>query len=226
MKLKKPKSICFVDDDPEEIRRFRENLKARYCIGAGTSVSQALEDLKKNGGRRPKLFLFDLYYPTGPLNTKTELEELAHARQEFLKAETKFKEVLCKLRQSSDGGFRLARIIHKNRIRKIPFAFFTRKGTLEDAIAAYDGGAVSIIKKPDPNQDQNKSGNPLDMAFSSNLNNISRAIEEALTRSTFWWKYRWIIVTLIIGLVSGFLSSIAALGFHNWITILTAGNGR
>jgi DNA-binding NtrC family response regulator len=222
MKLKKPKSICFVDDDPEEVRRFRDNLKARYRVGAGTSIDQAFEDLKKNGGKRPKLFLFDLYYPTGPLSTKTELEELAHARQEFLKAEARFREVLCKLRQSSDGGFRLARIVRK---RRIPFAFFTRKGTLEDAIAAYEGGALSVIKKPDPNEDQNKLENPLDLAFSSNVDNLNRAIEEALTRTTLWWKYKKVIVGIVIGLLANYIYSIAGSLTH-WILRFVAGNGK
>lgn len=44
MRRKKP-SICFVDDDPEEIRRFRENLDGVFEIGAGMNAVFVIDAL-------------------------------------------------------------------------------------------------------------------------------------------------------------------------------------
>src|SRR5713226_8561654 len=118
------KAVCFVDDDPEEIQRFRCNLEREFDIGSGTSLDEALNDLRAQGRARPNLFLLDLYFPEGPRNTEEELQELARARQEFLRAQAAFLAVLGRLGQSARGGFSLARRLQSE--SRVGFAFFTR----------------------------------------------------------------------------------------------------
>lgn len=205
--IRKKHSICFVDDDPQELRRFHENLQNDFVIVVGTSISEAMDKLRDQGVRKPDLFLLDMYYPEGPKSTEDELRVLASARQEFLEAQAKFASVLAGLRQSSRGGFNLARDVRKQ--YRTGFAFFTRKGTLEDAIQALDAGALRVIKKPDPNQSE-LHGNALpaayDLAFKSNARNVVRDIEDALRRSSWWWKHKG----AVFAYSAGFLTSLAA----------------
>ena len=53
------KVICYVDDEKDEIRRFRKNMESYYIVAAGVSLNEAVAQL---GGRRPDLFLLDLYH--------------------------------------------------------------------------------------------------------------------------------------------------------------------
>lgn len=54
-------SICFVDDDQDEIRRFRDSMGERYTLGAGVTLDQAIEELRQNRVPKPDLILLDLY---------------------------------------------------------------------------------------------------------------------------------------------------------------------
>lgn len=199
--------LCFIDDDPEELRRFRENLKNDLVVATGTSISEAVGDLKAKGFEKPDLFLLDLYYPEGPTSSPRELEDLAAARLEFLKAQARFLSVLASLRQSSRGGFRLAKDVWKQ--YRTGFAFFTRKGTLEDAIEGIDAGAVRIIKKPDPSESELQA-NPLsaayDLAIETNRHHAIRDVEDAVKLSTWWWKHKEAVFAYFVG----FLSSLGA----------------
>ena len=51
------KSVCFVDDDKDEIRRFRQFMGDRYIVGTGTTLDDALQDLKNRKVRKPDLFV-------------------------------------------------------------------------------------------------------------------------------------------------------------------------
>jgi len=209
------KSVCFVDDDPEEIRRFRENLNSVFTIGAGTSIPDALEDLQKNGLDKPDLFLLDMYFPSGPLSTQEELHELELARADFLTAQSKFLSVLVRVRQSSRGGFNLVEELKsKNQVMRwgqVPYAFFTRKATLEEGIEALDNGAIRVIKKPDPNTTE-KEGRSLseayDLAFKNQKTDVARNINDARRRATWWWRHRGDIRGIIIGVVVTILGGV------------------
>jgi hypothetical protein len=136
--------ICFIDDDPQELQRFRANLNDHFEVAIGTSVSGATEDLKKQGFDKPDLFLLDLYYPEGPTSSAKELEGLAAARHEFL-------------------------------------------------LEGLDAGAVRIIKKPDPSDSElrkNSLTDAYDEAFRNNAHHVIRDIEDAIRRSTWWWKHK------------------------------------
>jgi CheY-like chemotaxis protein len=200
-------AVCLIDDDPEELRRFRDNLKDYFIIGTGTSLREAMDDLRKKGRRKPDLFLLDMYYPEGSTSTPDELSTLAGARQEFLKAQATFLSVLASLRQSSRGGHRLANELRKR--YQIGYAFFTRKGTLEDGIEALDNGAVRLIKKPDPSQselDGNTLAGAYDMALKNKARDVVRDIEDAIRLSNWWWKHREAVFAYAVG----FLSSLGA----------------
>jgi CheY-like chemotaxis protein len=63
------RALCFVDDDADEVRRFRGQLGGTFLIGAGTSLPEAIERLKRQGRGEPDLFVLDMYFPEGPPNT-------------------------------------------------------------------------------------------------------------------------------------------------------------
>jgi hypothetical protein len=60
------KSICYIDDDEAEIKRFRENLGDRYILGTGTTFEAAIKALQEEQVSKPDLFLLDLYFGPKP----------------------------------------------------------------------------------------------------------------------------------------------------------------
>ncbi|HUU59180.1 MAG TPA: hypothetical protein VMZ50_06535 [Phycisphaerae bacterium] len=204
-------AVCFVDDDPAELARFADNLADRFVIGAGTSVDEALADLRAKGRQRPDLFVLDLYFPEGAGNTPEQREELKDAWNRFLDAKGQFAAVLDRLGQTSRGGFALARGLRDDRrLRKAGVAFFSRKGTFEDAIEAYAAaGALAVIKKPDPTPEEKAGKSPdeaFDLAFGRSADGIARDIQAAIRRATWWGRHR----RLVAGIVLGILLSLAA----------------
>jgi CheY-like chemotaxis protein len=171
-----------VDDDPEEVRRFRRFLASRFVVGAGTSLPAALADLRAQGRERPDVFALDLYFPEGEPNTDDERAELARAWVRFLEAKAELTAVLERLRQSPEGGLALAGRIAAD-FPGVPVTFFTRKGTLEDAIAALEAGVAAIVKKPDPD-DHERAGwstaDACDAAFARELPKVVQGLERAL----------------------------------------------
>jgi hypothetical protein len=87
-------AICFVDDDPREISRFRKHLSGRFDIGAGSSIVDALDDLRNTTHRKPDVFLLDMYRFEGPTTSEVEEHKLREARAEVLQAEAKGKRAL------------------------------------------------------------------------------------------------------------------------------------
>jgi len=175
-------AVCFVDDDPEELRRFRRLLASRFLVGAGSSLDGALADLRAQGRERPDVFALDLYFPEGEPNTEAERAELGRAWARFLEARAELAAVLARLRQSPAGGLGLARRIG-GEFPGVPVAFFTRKGSLEDAIAALEAGAAAIVKKPDPDSRERASWAPneaADAALARELPAVVRGLERAL----------------------------------------------
>ncbi|HUL79534.1 MAG TPA: response regulator [Vicinamibacteria bacterium] len=177
-----PAAVCFVDDDPEEVRRFRDLLGGRLLVGAGTSLSGALEDLRGQGREQPDAFVLDLYFPESGTGTVEDRAELTRAWDRFLEAQAEIRKVLERLGQSREGGLALARRIRAE-FPGVPFAFFTRKGTLEDAIAALEVGAASIVKKPDPGPRERRgrsTAEAYDLALARDLPRVVRGIKRAL----------------------------------------------
>ena len=207
-------AVCFIDDQEDEIARFRQELGERFTVGAGTSIDMALNDLKKHGRSKPDLFLVDLYFSAGPSNVPDPSATLNRARADLLAAEANFYSVLAQLRQTPDEGFRMARELRGSYSQ--PVVIFTRKGTLDNAIRAYEDEKVSaVIKKPDPpiKQEEIVPSSDLaklyDEAFANEADHISSAIESVIRRSTWWAKHRTVMLGIAASFFVGVVSSLA-----------------
>ncbi len=214
------KTVCFIDDQRDEIDRFCRSLGRSFIIGAGTSIQEALRELTAKGHDKPDIFLVDMYHGEVAA-TATEQPRLNQARANFLRAEAEFNRVLKELRQDADGGFRILRDLRSQfRLPSVPVAFFTRKGTLDNALRAYeDEIPCPIIKKPDPSPEEVASGRDenlpdlYDRAFDGGADRVAADIERVIRRSSFWVKYG----QLLIGAAIGYLTSILSALTFKWI---------
>ena len=197
------RSICFVDDDPAEVRRVEKYLADRFAVGAGQTLDDALAQF---GGKAPDLFVLDLYFPDGPTLSDDQLARLHKARVTYLTAERKFRRLLAELGQSAQGGFILARDVRR-RFRR-PVAFFTRKGTLEDAITAYeDLGVAAVGKKPDPDdvpRDAEDLSSLYDQAMKDAAPVVSERFARVIERSSWLARHR----SNVVGFGFGVLTSL------------------
>ncbi len=176
-------SLCFIDDDPAEIARFKRAVGGEFFLGAGTSLDAALKDLRAQGKKHADLFVLDMYFPSAGANTAAELSKLGKAWDDFRAAEAALKNVLADLGQSTAGGRALASQISSRRFfGRTPFVFFTRKGNLLDAIEAYEQiGALGVIKKPDPRGSVSEPERikAYDDAIVENRDTLIRALESS-----------------------------------------------
>lgn len=204
---RRKKAVCFIDDQEDELTRFREQMGERFTIGAGTSIENALEELKAHGASKPDLFLVDLYGSEGPSDVDNPIELLSRARAELLVAETNFYQVLAQLRQTPRFGFTIAREL-RGRYRQ-PVVIFTRKGTIDNAIQAYEDEEIaSVIKKPDPPPSLAASVQPSDLsrlygeALANSADDIESKIHTIIRRSKWWEKNRAIGGSFLVGVAS------------------------
>lgn len=223
--LQSKKAICLIDDDPDEIKRFCKNLSARFVVGAGTSITTALEDLRANGRERPDLFLLDMYHAESQPNVSDPQIRLNKAGAKFLRAEAEFYRTLAELRQTPEAGFRNLRDVRSlYRFPRVPAAFFTRKGTLDNAVRAYeDEIACPVIKKPDPSFEEAAKANDeelpalYDTAFSKDVDRIAAEIERVIRRSNFWLRHKDLLIGTLIGAGIGYITSLLSSITWNWI---------
>jgi CheY-like chemotaxis protein len=181
------RSLCLIDDEESELHRARANLSEHFRVGVGATIAKAISDL---GSGKPDLFLLDMYY--GPTTSQEQRELVAAGRRRFLEAQAEFRSTLEACGQSAEGGLSLADDIRRD-YAGVPFAFFTRKGTLEDAVKAFDKGADAVLKKPDPDT-SDLSGRCLDdaydVAFARRKNEIFIQLERLIARNTLWAKHK------------------------------------
>ena len=223
--LRKKKAICLVDDDPDEFKRFRINLATQYIVGAGGSITSALEDLRSNGRARPDLFLLDMYHPESQPDITDPQTRLKKARAKLLSAEKEFYRTLADLRQTAEGGFRNLRDVRSlYRLPRVPVAFFTWKGTLDNAVRAYeDEIPCPVIKKPDPGFQHAAEVKDEDLpklydeAFSRDVARVVAEIERVIRRSNFWVMHRDLLIGAALGTVIGYVTSILSSITLNWI---------
>jgi CheY-like chemotaxis protein len=194
------KSVCYVDDDEDEIRRFRDNLASRYILGTGTTLADALEDLRQQHVSKPDLILLDLYF--GPRLDQNKRGELFKADAELAKKERQFRELLLAFGQSPEEGFNLAREA-ASRCPRIPRAFFSRRAYLEDALKANEIGLI-VLEKPDPDDEES-----YDQAFERNAKPISAKIDRIIYLNGFWVRNR----QRLEGFAVGILGLIAKFGW-------------
>lgn len=207
--MSKKRALCFIDDDPAELRRFKQAVGSEFVVGTGTTLTAALADLKAQGRKRVDLYVLDMYFPNEGMNTREELSRLGKAWDGFCTAEDALKNILAELGQSFAGGRALAtQITSRGFFTKTPFVFFTRKGNLLDAIEAYEHtGALSVIKKLDPRQpvDEAQRTQAYDEAMIKNSDSLIRALESAIHRGSFWYKYKAEFLAFFIGVASSAL---------------------
>jgi CheY-like chemotaxis protein len=202
------KSICFVDDDRDELRRFRESLEGLFIIGTGVSLDAALDELRKRRVRKPDLFLLDLYY--GPAMSDEIRGAIAVADQEILTRENEIRALLLRAGQSPDAGFQLAEEACA-RFRGTPRVFFSRKAFLQDALTAHERG-LPVLEKPDPNEEDERSEDPYKAALRRHSDQLFRYLEGVINRNTWWRRSRnW-----LSGFASGFSFFLLKLAWDLW----------
>lgn len=138
--------ICFVDDDEKELARFKKTFDPLFHVRVGENLGQCLSQIPRSA---PDLWVLDLYYPQdGVTNTKGQRAEM---NQRFAALDQHRREFLAYLQtigQGRDGG--LAKLRECKKGKAAPVIMFTRKGTIDDAIACRDNGAACVLKKPMP----------------------------------------------------------------------------
>jgi hypothetical protein len=208
-------AICIVDDDHRELARFKNALRDRFHVGTGASPELALRDLDSSGKLRPDLYLLDLYEPHSPISMEDAARKLQDARKKFLKAVGEFQRVLAECGQTTGRSFENAKRL-RGPFRAQPFAFFSRKGTLEDVTAAHvEFGLVPIIKKPEPDpksiRDESDLEQLYDKALEENVDRLEADILRAIHNCNWWWQYRsFIFIAVIVAYVVGVASSLTA----------------
>lgn len=161
------------------------------------------------GDRRADLYVLDMYYPTGTTNTPVQRAKLAAAWGNCCKANRELKIILAELHQTFDGGRELAaQVARRGLVRKSPFAFFTRKGNLEDAIHAYEQlklKPIAIIKKPDPWDETETSEIAKDDALLASRDTIRKRLNQAIDNAGFFYRHKETIVASVLSFVIGIL---------------------
>ena len=221
---KRKYSLCLVDDDENELKRFKKSFGDEYYVGIGTNLNKAESDLRASLPRhrfkfwsrhKVSLYVLDMYHPKGTTNTPEQQAQLAKAWSDFCKANRKLKEVLTNLDQSFDGGRELADQVKERGFArsKPPFVFFTRKGNLEDAVMAYEQvKAMAVIKKPDP-WDDDTSEEAKDRALYDSREIIIRKLQATIDSAGFFYQYKTAILSSLISFITGVSAGVLA----NWV---------
>jgi CheY-like chemotaxis protein len=203
------KAICFVDDDEDEVRRFRESMQGRYVVGAATTLDKALSDLVERRASKPDLFLLDLYY--GPETSQEMRGKIAAADEKLTGLETEMRALLLEAKQSPEGGFHLAEEVNK-RFPRVPRVFFSRKAFLSDALRAQERG-FAVLEKPDPDSvDEGTAKQRYDAAFRRHSDQIGRAVDRIVNLNTWWVRNR----QKVEGFLSGFFFFLLKVGWDFW----------
>jgi hypothetical protein len=228
--MTKKYSLCFVDDDENELNRFKVAFEEEFYVGIGTDLGKAETNLRSVlprrwfnfWGRKASLYVLDMYFPTGTTNTSEQRAELAEAWGSCCKADRRLKTVLAELHQTFDGGRELAaRVKRRGILRKPAFVFFTRKGNLEDGILAYEQvKPMAVIKKPDPWDENDMSEEAKDDALLMSRDTIGKKLQSAIDNATFYYRHKEAVIASLIcfatGIPTGILANWAFLLFHGY----------
>lgn len=217
-------SLCFVDDDEHELKRFKAAFEGEFYVGIGTDLGKAEANLTENMPRRqfhfwrPRvhLYVLDMYFPIGTTNTPEQRAKLAKALVDCRKANQHLKAVLGELHQTFDDGRNQAtRVKHRGFVRKTPFVFFTRKGNLEDSILAYEEvKPIAVIKKPDPWDEADVSEEAKDHALFSSRDTIAKKLRLAIDNAGFLYQHKEAVLASLISFVMGLAANSVFLLFH------------
>jgi DNA-binding response OmpR family regulator len=191
--------ICFIDDDPNELRRFEKAMKKfEYKCVTGTTysdVERKLQDQKLD----PDLWVLDLYFPSqGATNSEQQRAEMVERYAELERKTREFRAFLETVHQGAEGGINLLRRCQKD--YKVPVVMFTRKGNLEDAIHCYEAGAAAVLKKSMPPTLEGDAATKiaqLDKAMEDDAGHLMTHFVDKIRLGTFWYKYeKWIMFAI------------------------------
>lgn len=198
--MAKVRRVCFIDDEEDELSRTERALSQHQHIVmvTGKDLDTAVAKL----GRKPHLFLLDMYY--GPKTKDEDRARVADAWQRLYRLQCEFYDLLRSLKQSSKGGLDLAGHV-RARYPGIPIAFFTRKGSLEDANEALRGGAAAVLKKPEPPGAENMGAGTLDNAMAAYSDELVRCLTRIIDQHSWWARH-----ARFRGFLEGVLASVVA----------------
>lgn len=205
MRHKKNKIICFIDDDENELERFRKIMENDYNCIIGQSYKDCVAKLENAGLKKPHLWIVDLFFPKeGNQNSLEEIQEMNDRYAKLRKETLDFRNYLNNINQDNEGGLRLLERCKKN--YHAPVIMFTRKGTLDDAILCMDKGADAILRKPMPDkwsENRNEQKDALDQAMLDCKKNLIDKFEEVIERNKWWHRYK-AKLTFVVGTVLGY----------------------
>jgi len=199
-------TVCFIDDDPAELRRFEKAFRDDFNVIVGTTYTDAMEKLKEAGRGSPHLWVLDLYFPDpSHSNTPEELHEMSGKFEAFDRSRRVFLKYLHSIKQGRDGGLKLLDRCREN--HRVPVVMFTRKGTIDDAIECLSEGAVEVLKKPMPPKlpdDPDERSDALDNALIEARAFLKDRFTARVIENTHWVKNRaryLAVLTFILGIL-------------------------
>jgi CheY-like chemotaxis protein len=195
----KKEIICFVDDNDNELHRFEEEMQNYYTVIIGGTRKECIDKLK---GKKPKLWVLDLYFPEkGSTTTPDQRKKMAKKFSELERQAHKFRLYLKKIRQTTDQSWDYLEECKKD---NVPVVFLTRKGNLNDANRCFKKGAKKVLQKP-MGQNSDYSKESFDKAFNKTFaKNLAEEFNEVISNHRWWNRHKnkiYPIVTLIWGAI-------------------------
>jgi len=137
--------ICFIDDDQAEVDAFKSVFSNDFTVIANKTPQSVLSELKSLK-LKANLFVLDLYFSDGPASLPDECNRMIELKSKVDGAQKELSDYLSTIRQSRNGGLEIMKYIRDN-YPTTPIVFYTRKGTLADAVVCIDSGADGIFPK-------------------------------------------------------------------------------
>ena len=137
--------ICFIDDDEAEVEAFKSVFSDDFTVIANKTPQSVLSELKSLK-LKANLFVLDLYFSDGPASSSEECNRMIELKSKVDVAQKELSDYLFTICQSRDGGLKIMKYIRDN-YPATPIVFYTRKGTLADAVVCIDNGADGIFPK-------------------------------------------------------------------------------
>lgn len=201
----KKKTICYIDDDKDELRRFNNAMKKYFKVITGENVTECLKKLKK--AKRPNLWVLDLFLPESDVTNTPEQRAEMNRKYHFLSESVReYRAYLTSIGQGIQGGIDN---LKKCKKKNVPVVFLTRKGTIDDALTCVDKGADKVLKKPMPSKwpdDPKKEMEALDDAFIEGLSNLNNHFNELISKFSHWNRHKkkyMFFIGSILGIIIG-----------------------
>ena len=146
----RPTVVCFIDDDPAEVQAFKDVFGEDFKVITSTTPRPVLTELRQRN-LRANLFVLDLYFAEGRASSEQERDRMVALKSEVDRSQKALSDYLGTVGHSCDGGLQIMQYLREN-YPTTPVVFFTRKGTLADAVACVDAGADGVFPKAMPEQ--------------------------------------------------------------------------